>query len=143
MSYIFDEKVNEKLNASECLNKVCSYNEGNFYIDCKYFKYLLKNKIHVQIITKHMEDIFSNAFRDSSKYSVHICLKGVTISDCDKHRIFARDLSCKLYYLCENDPDNALQNLYIYNPSSIISALHRIFDMFCHADTKKKIIMVK
>jgi hypothetical protein len=140
---MFDEKVDDKLCATVCLEKMCNFKENNIYVDCKYFKHLLKNKMPLEVVTKYMEDVFRNAFRNNSTYKVHICLKGVSITDCDRYKNFAKEISYKLYYLCENDPDNALQNLYVYNPSTIISALHRIFDMLCHVDIKKKIIMVK
>jgi hypothetical protein len=142
MESIFDEKVNMKLSFNECLQKLCFSKENNIYIDCKYFKYLMKSKISLDFITLRLEEVFKQVLHKYNKYFVHISLKNISITDCDKYKSYAKDVSYKLYYLCENDPDNALEQLCIYNPSAVFSMLHKLFEMLCHVDVKKKIKMM-
>ena len=143
MKNMFDEEVNDKLTPEECLKKLCASNENDIYVDCKYFKHLMKHKMSCDYVTRHIENIFNFVLNYYTIFTLHICLKGITITDCDKYKDYAKDLSYKLYYLPKHEPENALQVLYLYNPSSIFTMLHRLIEMMCCIDVKNKIKMVK
>jgi len=104
---------------------------------------MVKCNIHIDLITQRLETVFKEVLQSYNKYTIHACLKNFSVTDCDKYKNYTKELSYKLYYLCENDPDNVLETLYIYNPSSIMSMLHKLFEMLCHVDIRKRIQMVK
>jgi hypothetical protein len=74
----------------------------------------------------------------TNELTVHVNMKGLSITEIDKHKTFIQQMS---KILQEKYPDK-LSKCYVYNSSFIFSQIFNFVSMFVDKDTLKKISIV-
>jgi len=120
------------------LNSISSINLNVIVIDYRYFKLFATNDTSYQVVINHIKNNLNEILTTYPTFTVHACMKSLSITDAEKHRNFIYDVS-KTFK--EEYPDK-LQECFIYNAPFIFSRVYDIIRIFIDKPTQKKIIMV-
>jgi hypothetical protein len=125
----------------ELLLAYCNLNdENNIILDYKYFKLIRKlNRIENYTIIDHMISIFQKALEKKEVFTIHFCLKTLTISDIDQYYSIIREIS-EIFKI--KFPDK-LEECFIYNAPFIFTQFIKIVSVFADKKTMNKLKLVK
>ena len=108
------------------------------FIDYK----IMKQVLHVNtydIVFEHLINVTKEILLHNEFINIHVCLKGLTITDMDKHRNFAIRI---IKTFSEQFP-NKLNVCNLYKTPAIFSQIFALVSMFIDKVTTHKIRVVK
>jgi hypothetical protein len=130
--------ISPNMNINELLNKI-SFMEGDkVFIDYKIMKQLLNENTY-DMIFDHLINVTKEILLHNQFINMHVCLKGLTITDMDKHRSFVLRI---IKTFSEQFP-NKLNVCNLYKTPVIFSQIFGLISMFIDKVTINKIRIVK
>ena len=130
--------ITPNMNFNEILNKICFMEGDKVFIDYK----IMKQVLHVNtydIVFEHLINVTKEILLHNEFINIHVCLKGLTITDMDKHRNFAIRI---IKTFSEQFP-NKLNVCNLYKTPAIFSQIFALVSMFIDKVTTHKIRVVK
>jgi hypothetical protein len=123
---------------NDILKNLCySSKDGVIFLNYEYFK-LIAIIENYDYIIQYLVKIIENVLLDVSEFTMHVSMKGLTLSDLDKYYGFISKISI---ILKEKFPEK-LNSCFIHNSPFIFSQLYKIVSAFIDKSTQKKIKMV-
>jgi hypothetical protein len=116
---------------------VADKNDKMLVLDYKHFKQFA-TKENYQEITCHITNNINNILSRHQQFSVFVNMKGLTISEIEKHQHFIQAISV---YLKDRYP-NMLEKCYIMNAPFVFSQIFNIVSMFIDKTTQSKIEVI-
>ena len=130
--------ITPNMNFNEILNKICFMEGDKVFIDYK----IMKQVLHVNtydIVFEHLINVTKEILLHNEFINIHVFLKGLTITDMDKHRNFAIRI---IKTFSEQFP-NKLNVCNLYKTPAIFSQIFALVSMFIDKVTTHKIRVVK
>jgi len=121
----------------DILKRMCYVMNGEFYFDYRYFKPIGSPEIYQELLTYIVNEM-RVLEPHVEKFTCHVCLKGLSIKELDKHSQYIKLISQTL----DNTFPNKLSKCYIYNVSSIFTYLFKILGYFVDKATLSKVTLV-
>jgi hypothetical protein len=140
-NHIKSTKIMEKIRqgqVEDVLTGIGHIKDRGIVIDVKYLKYFA-NQYTYDIITSHLDNIFSHILKYHDSYSVYVNLQSFSLTDVEKHYTFCKNMAM---YFSQKYPDK-LYKCYIYNASCIFESFLKIIKTFIDKDTLNKILLVR
>ena len=135
------EKILSKIKKGEwtdIMNGLCKIQDNLIILDNNYFKYFATKETYNIILTQVVHNI-DTILSNYDKFIVHINMKGLTVSDIDKHLSFIQTIST----LLKEKYPNKLTKCFVYNAPFVFSQILNIVSMFIDKETQSKIELVK
>jgi hypothetical protein len=125
-------------SAEELIKYICFSKDDLLVVDYRYFKHIASHMSY-QLITIRIIEMVDCILASYPKFTAHICIKTLTVSDIDKHMGYIKTLS------------NALKARYqdkmltcsVHNAPFIFAQIYGIVSCFIDKDTQAKITLVK
>lgn len=134
------EKIVRKIKQGEwadILNGVCSIKDNFIILDHNYFKYFAAKETY-NIILSHAINNIDTILSAHNGFIVHINMKGLTVTDIDKHISFIKSIST----LLKETYPNKLTKCFIHNPPFVFAQILNIVSLFIDKETLSKIELV-
>lgn len=125
-------------NPLDILKRMCYVAGGEFYFDYRYFKPIGSPEIYQELLTYIVSEM-RKLEPVVDKFTCHVCLKGLSIKELDKHSQYIKLISQTL----DTTFPNKLSKCYIYNVSSIFSYLFKLLSYFVDKVTLSKVTLVE
>lgn len=134
------EKIITKIKNGEwidILNSLCIVKDNLVILDNIYFKYFAAKETY-NIILSHVINNIDSILATYDGFIIHINIKGLTVSDIDKHYKFIQNISM----LFKEKYPNKLTKCFIYNPPFGFAQIFNMISLFIDKDTQSKIELV-
>lgn len=136
---IFEKNtITPNMNFNDILNKMCFIEGDQMLLDYKIMKQILNvntyDIIFDRLINTTRETISQNAL-----INMHICLKGLTITDMDKHKNFV----LRIIKTFSDEFPNKLDVCNLYKTPAIFSQIFALISVFIDKVTINKIKIIK
>lgn len=120
------------------LTKLCSSKDREIFVNYSIFK-LIASTTTYEMILSHVMIVIRQTIQVHSTADVHLNMKGLTISDLDKHKPFILDT---INMLNRELPDT-LNNCYCYKTPFVFSQIYNLLFCVIDKETRQKIKIVK
>jgi hypothetical protein len=124
---------------NELLNKMCFIEGNNMILDYKIMKPIIMQHNTYDVVFEHLINVTKEILLHNEFMVLHICLKGLTITDMDKHRGFVLRI---IKTFSEQFP-NKLNVCNLYKTPAIFAQIFGLISMFIDKVTINKIRIVK
>ena len=134
------EKIITKIKNGEwtdILNTLCNVKDNLVILDNNYFKYFAAKETY-DIILSHVVNNIDAILSAYDGFIVHVNMKGLTVSDVDKHYKFIQNISL----LFKQKYPNKLTKCFIHNPPFVFSQIFNMVSLFIDKETQTKIELV-
>jgi hypothetical protein len=123
----------------ELLNKMCFMEGNNIILDYKVMKPIIMQHNTYDVVFEHLINVTKEILLHNELMNMHVCLKGLTVTDMDKHRSFVLRI---IKTFSEQFP-NKLSVCNLYKTPAIFSQIFGLISMFIDKVTINKIRIVK
>jgi len=131
--------ISTNMNFNEILNKMCFIQgNNNMILDYKIMKPVLQGSTY-DIVFEHLINVTKEILLHNEFMVLHICLKGLSVTDMDKHRNFVLRI---IKTFSEQFP-NKLNVCNLYKTPAIFAQIFALISMFIDKVTINKIRIVK
>ena len=113
-------------------------NDNEIILDYRIFKLIAMSETYTIIIETIM-DIIERVLDKSNMFTIHVCLKTLTLKELDNHYTFI----CNISETLKNKYTDKLDKCYIYNAPFIFSHAISIVSKIVDKKTQQKIIVIK
>lgn len=120
------------------MNAICHIHENLLVVDYRYFKYIASPNSYETIVT-HMNNVMNKYLFTNSQLYVHLCIKGLTVAEIDKHMAFFKNVT----QLFSKNFDNKMAKCYIYKSSYLFTQLFNLVSCFIDKITLQKVELTK
>lgn len=134
------EKILRKIKNGEwidIMNGVCNIKDNLIILDHNYFKYFATKETYNIILSRVINNI-NEILLLNDGFVVHINMKGLTVTDIDKHLSFIKSVST----LLKETYPNKLTKCFIHNPPFVLAQILNIVSLFIDKETLSKIELV-
>ena len=134
------EKIIAKIKNGEwkdIMNGLCNIKYSLVILDNNYFKYFATKETY-NIILSHVVNNIDTILSVNNGFTIHINMKGLTVSDIDKHYNFIQNISL----LFKEKYPNKLTKCFIHNPPFVFSQIFNMISLFIDKETQSKIELV-
>ena len=139
MELSFDS-TNIKKDMNRMLFDLCYITDKNdkmLVLDYMHFKHFATKENYPEILC-HITNNINNILSRHQQFSVFVNMKGLTISEIEKHRSFIQTIS-----ICLKDRyPNMLEKCYIFNAPFVFSQIFNLVSMFIDKTTQSKIEVI-
>lgn len=132
MYKIRESIVNNKL--SDILECLCFIEQNTIILNYCYFKAFANNSTYNTII-EHITNKLDYIINKYGNYYVNVNMKGLTITEIDKHRNFIQTITLML----QNKYPNTLIKCRIHNTPSVFTILYKFVSSFIDKETLDKL----
>lgn len=132
------QTIKSASNPLDILKRMCYVMDGAFYFDYRYFKPIGSPEIYQELLSYIINEM-RKLEPVVDKFTCHVCLKGLSIKELDKHSQYIKLLAQTL----DTTFPNKLSKCYIYNVSSVFSYLFKILSYFVDKVTLSKVTLVE
>lgn len=122
----------------EILTKLCSSKDRELFVNYSVFK-LIASASTYEMILLHVMNVIKQTTKIHHTADVHLNMKGLTISDLDKHKPFILDTINKL----NNELPDTLNICYCYKTPFVFSQIYNLLFCVIDKETRQKIKIVK
>jgi hypothetical protein len=130
--------ISPNMDFNQILNKMCFIENNNMILDYKVMKPILYSSTY-DIIFDHLMNITKEIVLHNSLLNMQICLKGLTITDMDKHKKFV----LRIIKTFSEEFPNKLDVCCLYKTPGIFSQIFALISMFIDKVTINKIRIIK
>ena len=120
------------------MNAICHVYENLLVVDYRYFKYIASKNSYETIFT-HITNVMNKHLFNHSQLQVHLCIKGLTVAELDKHTPFFKNIT----QLLNTRYENKMATCHVYKSSFIFSQLFALVSCFIDKETLQKVQLVK
>lgn len=138
IDFFAQNTITPNMDFNEILNKICFMDHDKVFIDYKIMKPILNSNTY-DIIFDHLINVTKEILSQNPLINMHVCLKGLTVTDIDKHKNFVLRI---IKTFSEQFP-NKLNICNLYKTPSIFSQIFALISMFIDKVTINKIRVVK
>lgn len=134
------EVIVNKIQSGEwtfIMNHLCHIKDNSIILDNHYFKFFATKETY-NIILTHIFNNLDTIITNYDTFVVHINMKGLTVSDIDKHLNFIQTVSS----LFKEKYPNKLTKCFIHNAPFVFSKLLKILSLIIDKETRDKIEVV-
>ena len=139
LDFFAKNTVAPNMNFNEILNKICFMEGNNMILDYKIMKPIIMQNNTYDVVFEHLINVTKEILLHNEVMVLHVCLKGLTITDMDKHRNFVLRI---IKTFSEQFP-NKLNVCNLYKTPAIFSQIFALISMFIDKVTINKIRIVK
>lgn len=118
----------------DIVHHLCHAKGDKIILDYACFKYFAGPETYQTILTVITSNI-DNILTHNDKFTVHVNMKHLTMSDIDKHKTFI----CVLSSQFKEKYPNKLNVCNIYHAPSVFAQIYKIISCFIDKETQKKI----
>lgn len=116
------------------MNNLCYIKDNCIILDNQYFKYFATKETY-DIILTYIFNCLDTILTRYDAFVVHINMKGLTVSDIDKHLHFMQNVSL----LFKDKYPNNLTKCFVYNAPYVFSKLLKLLSLLIDPETRDKI----
>lgn len=116
------------------MNNLCYIKDNCIILDNQYFKYFATKETY-EIILTYIFNSLDTILTTYDTFVVHINMKGLTVSDIDKHLQFIQNVSS----LFKDKYPNNLTKCFVHNAPFVFSKLLKLLSLLIDPETRNKI----
>ena len=120
------------------MNSICHIHDNLLVVDYRYFKYFASKNSYETIIN-HITSVMNKYLFANTHLRVHLCIKGLTVSELDKHMNFLKHAT----QILSAKYENKMATCHVYKSSFIFSQLFGLVSCFIDKETLQKVQLVK